>query len=195
MTLIGADGNLAASLEFELPDLDLQAPPAKGMDLNQAIVHTDAPTNEDVSEDAQGAGGVEAGAVVDLENTSFDSSLLDFDFDIDMPMESSPAGAAGLDLTSIDLDLDGFGESAEEVGEAEPETLKMTQDEQSGIGLESAEPAFEASSDEVDTKLELACAYDDMGDKEGALELLEEALREGSEAQQARAREMIARLS
>lgn len=136
-----------------------------------------------------------AGAVVDLENTSFDSSLLDFDFDIDMPMESSPAGAAGLDLTSIDLDLDGFGESAEEVGEAEPETLKMTQDEQSGIGLESAEPAFEASSDEVDTKLELACAYDDMGDKEGALELLEEALREGSEAQQARAREMIARLS
>ncbi len=195
VTLIGADGNLAASLEFELPDLDLQAPPAKGMDINQAIVHTDAPTNEDVSEDAQGAGGVEAGAVVDLENTSFDSSLLDFDFDIDMPMESSPAGAAGLDLTSIDLDLDGFGESAEEVGEAEPETLKMTQDEQSGIGLESAEPAFEASSDEVDTKLELACAYDDMGDKEGALELLEEALREGSEAQQARAREMIARLS
>ena len=61
--------------------------------------------------------------------------------------------------------------------------------------MASAEPAFEAASDEVDTKLELARAYDDMGDKEGALELLEEALREGSEAQQARAREMIARLS
>lgn len=197
VTLIGADGNMAASLEFELPDLDLQAPPAKGMDLSQTIVHTDASTNENGSDDAQGVGGAEVGALVDLENTSFDSSLLDFDFDIDMPMESSPAGAgaAGLDLTSIDLDLDGFGDSAEEVGEAEPETPKMTPDEQSEIGLESSEPAFEASSDEVDTKLELACAYDDMGDKEGALELLEEALREGSEAQQARAREMIARLS
>ena len=138
---------------------------------------------------------MEAGAVVDLENTSFDSSLLDFDFDIDMPMESSPASAAGLDLTSIDLDLDGFGEPAEEVTDAKSETVKPTQGEQFEAGLESAEPAFEASSDEVDTKLELACAYDDMGDKEGALELLEEALREGSEAQQARAREMIARLS
>ena len=132
---------------------------------------------------------------MDLENTSFDCSLLDFDFDIDVPMESSPASAAGLDLTSIDFDLDGFGEPAEEAAETKPEAAKTTQGEQFGTGLESAEPSFEASSDEVDTKLELACAYDDMGDKEGALELLEEALREGSEAQQARAREMIARLS
>ncbi len=195
VTMIGADGNLAASLEFELPDLDLQALPAKGMDLNQTVVQADALTNENGADDAQGDGGVEAGAVVDLENTSFDSSLLDFDFDIDMPMESSPASAAGLDLTSIDLDLDGFGEPAEEVTDAKSETVKPTQGEQFEAGLESAEPAFEASSDEVDTKLELACAYDDMGDKEGALELLEEALQEGSEAQQARAREMIARLS
>ncbi|WP_341648745.1 FimV/HubP family polar landmark protein [Thauera humireducens] len=34
-----------------------------------------------------------------------------------------------------------------------------------------------------------------MGDKEGALELLEEVVRDGSAEQQAAAREMIARLS
>lgn len=195
VTMVGADGNLAASLEFELPDLGLQASPTKGMDLNQTLVQADALMSENESDGAQGEGVAEAAAVVDLENTSFDSSLLDFDFDIDMPMESSPASAAGLDLTSIDLDLDGFGEPAEEASETRPEAVKTTQGEQFGTGLKPAESSFEASSDEVDTKLELACAYDDMGDKEGALELLEEALREGSEAQQARAREMIARLS
>ena len=195
VTMVGADGNLAASLEFELPDLDLQASPTKGMDLNQTLVQADALASENESDGVQGEGAAEAAAVVDLENTSFDSSLLDFDFDIDMPMESSPASAAGLDLTSIDLDLDGFGEPAEEASETRPEAVKTTQGEQFGTGLKPAESSFEASSDEVDTKLELACAYDDMGDKEGALELLEEALREGSEAQQARAREMIARLS
>ena len=52
-----------------------------------------------------------------------------------------------------------------------------------------------STGDEVDTKLELARAYDDMGDKEGALELLEEVVRDGSAEQQAAARDMIARLS
>ncbi len=56
-------------------------------------------------------------------------------------------------------------------------------------------PRPRPAATEVDTKLELARAYDDMGDKEGALELLEEVVRDGSAEQQAAAREMIARLS
>ena len=194
-TMVGTGGNLAASLEFELPELDLEAPASDGMDLNQTVVQTDALTDDDRADEAQGDGAVEAEAVVDLEKTSFDSSLLDFDFDIDMPMSPSSASAAGLDLTSIDLDLDGFGGPDEKATEAVPDAVRTTQGEPFGADPEAAQPAFEASSDEVDTKLELACAYDDMGDKEGALELLEEALQEGSEAQKVRAREMIARLS
>ena len=42
--------------------------------------------------------------------------------------------------------------------------------------------------------LELARAYEEMGDKEGALELLEEVAAEGSARQQTTARDMIARL-
>lgn len=45
--------------------------------------------------------------------------------------------------------------------------------------------------DEVVTKLELARAYIDMGDKTGAKEILEEVLSEGSEAQKQRATELI----
>ena len=46
-------------------------------------------------------------------------------------------------------------------------------------------------SDEVLTKLELAAAYIDMDDKEGALELLAEALKEGGPKQRERAQALI----
>jgi pilus assembly protein FimV len=48
-----------------------------------------------------------------------------------------------------------------------------------------------AESDDVVTKLELAAAYIDMADKEGALELLAEALKEGSPKQRERAQALI----
>jgi pilus assembly protein FimV len=51
-----------------------------------------------------------------------------------------------------------------------------------------------ADSGEIDTKLELALAYGDMGDTEGALELLREVVAEGNAAQKAEAKALIAKL-
>ena len=45
--------------------------------------------------------------------------------------------------------------------------------------------------DEVGTKLDLAKAYIDMGDKEGALSILEEVKQEGNAAQQQEAAELM----
>jgi pilus assembly protein FimV len=47
----------------------------------------------------------------------------------------------------------------------------------------------------VATKLELAKAYEEMGDKEGARELLTEVAKEGNAEQQAKAQGMLAKLS
>ncbi|MCL1824948.1 MAG: hypothetical protein FWG26_03255 [Betaproteobacteria bacterium] len=47
---------------------------------------------------------------------------------------------------------------------------------------------------EIDTKLELALAYGDMGDTEGALELLKEVVAQGNAAQKAEAKALIAKL-
>ena len=55
-------------------------------------------------------------------------------------------------------------------------------------------PLEDELNQEVDTKLELARAYEEMGDAEGARELLEEVLRDGDEAQQEQARSVLARL-
>ncbi|MBA3032352.1 MAG: pilus assembly protein [Gammaproteobacteria bacterium] len=54
--------------------------------------------------------------------------------------------------------------------------------------------ATETEDSEVATKLELALAYEEMGDREGARELLNEVLNEGSPAQQGQARARLDQL-
>lgn len=58
-----------------------------------------------------------------------------------------------------------------------------------------AEFDFLADSDEIATKLDLARAYIDMGDQDGAKDILDEVLQEGDEQQRQDAEELISRLS
>jgi pilus assembly protein FimV len=53
---------------------------------------------------------------------------------------------------------------------------------------------FLSGTDETATKLDLARAYIDMGDTEGARDILDEVITEGNEGQQNEARELIAKL-
>ena len=53
---------------------------------------------------------------------------------------------------------------------------------------------FLGETDENATKLDLARAYIDMGDAEGARDILNEVLSEGSEEQQGEAKELLARV-
>jgi len=56
----------------------------------------------------------------------------------------------------------------------------------------SAEEEFFAGQDVIGTKLDLAKAYMDMGDPDGARSMLEEVLNEGSEGQKSEARKLMA---
>ena len=62
---------------------------------------------------------------------------------------------------------------------------------QTPIQSKQKKSSSSADSANVATKLELASAYIDMADKEGALELLTEALNEGSPEQRERAQALI----
>ncbi len=53
---------------------------------------------------------------------------------------------------------------------------------------------FLSGTDETATKLDLARAYIDMGDSEGARDILDEVISEGTDVQQQEARELIARI-
>ena len=124
----------------------------------------------------------------------------------------------GLDLDSIDLDditselsIDGDlskeMEGASEVAVQQPESAQAPAeqpaadaDEDFGdlsFNLESdldSELNLLEGSDEVGTKLELAQAYLDMGDKDGAKDILTEVVEEGTGDHKSRAQEMLERL-
>ena len=57
-----------------------------------------------------------------------------------------------------------------------------------------AELGFLADSDEVATKLDLARAYIDMGDSEGAADILGEVMEEGDAQQKSEAQELLGRI-
>jgi len=73
--------------------------------------------------------------------------------------------------------------------EATPGNLKRIAQEKER--LEAAENLRRAAAQEVATKLDLAKAYHEMGDREGARELLSEVLKEGDGAQQQQAKKML----
>lgn len=130
---------------------------------------------------------------VDLEKTEFDANVLDFDFDLSAPENPSADLMDGpldeeIGLSSVEFDLDA---ELDMNPVSSREVAKPTYDEI----LPPPELAVEDLQREMETKLELARAYDDMGDQEGARELLEEVLRDGSDDQKGSARGMLDQLA
>jgi len=106
---------------------------------------------------------------------------------------AAPATAGGLDF---ELSVD-TGEQPAAVGEASGATSNLGMISLDLGGAESAGAApggGDAKWQEVATKLDLAKAYEEMGDKDGARELLNEVAREGDAAQQEQAQQMLASL-
>ncbi len=149
------------------------------------------------------------------------SSVLDFDLDLPASTDQASAVSASSDL-DFDLDLGGNGKV--EIGGQSASGLDIDLDSPAGsnnsidfdlsevstAGSDSAPPldlssisleldppkASSAIADSPDaaSKLELAHAYEEMGDHEGARELLQEVIAEGSPAQQESARSKLAQL-
>ena len=108
--------------------------------------------------------------------TAFDSSLLDFDFELDASATPTQAAVpAGLGLTSIDLDLGRCPPKPVPAFDAVPFSVADTQFDQPAAGGASAGVDERGGRDQARTGPRLR----EMGDKEGALELLEEVVAEG----------------
>ncbi|WP_167145238.1 FimV family protein [Pseudomonas sp. OTU750018] len=124
----------------------------------------------------------QAGGDFDL-SADFDLSLND-----EAPAQpSSDSFAAQLDEVSAELDLlsDDLDQPADLGMPASTASSGMDNDDDFD---------FLSGTDETATKLDLARAYIDMGDTEGARDILDEVITEGNEGQQSEARELIAKL-
>ena len=96
---------------------------------------------------------------------------------IDAENERESGAVAGDDSPEFDLDQFDLGD-ADNAAEEEPQ----------GDGKL-------ADLDEVSTKLDLARAYIDMGDPDGARSILDEVMEEGSDNQKDEARDIMAQMS
>jgi pilus assembly protein FimV len=121
------------------------------------------------------------------------AALDDFDLpeDFDLSLAQEPKSAAKPDAFASELDdvnaeLDRLSQSLEH-----PSFTA----EDAALGGDEPEFDFLSGSDEVATKLDLAQAYIDMGDADGARDILSEVLTEGDEAQRGEAKEMLGRLA
>ncbi|MEZ1581276.1 FimV/HubP family polar landmark protein [Pseudomonas aeruginosa] len=124
----------------------------------------------------------------------FDLSLADEPTEPAAPEKGEDSFAAQLDEVSAQLD-----ELASNLDEPKSATPSFSaEDAAVASALDGdADDDFDflSGADEAATKLDLARAYIDMGDSEGARDILDEVLAEGNDSQQAEARELLERLA
>jgi len=211
-----------ASLDF---DLDFGMPEATAAAPTPSALPRVSPAEEDTgldfelspaaSEPASEYSGMQTLVIPGREAEPEATSLAGMDLDLSTSRIEPASAAEDLMMielersdakVSMPLDID-FG--VEEVGvEAQSPAMPtrptvdfstISLDLEAPPAVEPAAPAAVAAPvaafDEVATKLELAHAYEEMGDKEGARELLQEVANEGNADQQAAARAKLAELA
>ena len=133
------------------------------------------------------------------------SAGLDFDIDLNSLTSSAPAdaGAAAAEPASGGLDFDMSGLSLDTPAEPRLESSSAAPEiDLSGISLDlgtETTPALSPTGKDdhwydVQTKFDLAKAYQEMGDKDGAREILKEVLQEGDAEQKTAAKSVLSSL-
>jgi pilus assembly protein FimV len=111
------------------------------------------------------------------------------------PPAPTPESGGGLDF-NLNLDADS-GEKKKSEPEKPPAVMDLSSISLD-LGSPGDAPAAPAGGDpkwqEVATKLDLAKAYEEMGDKDGARELLNEVMKDGDAAQKGTAQQLLAKL-
>ncbi|MCV6627428.1 MAG: hypothetical protein OIF38_15115 [Cellvibrionaceae bacterium] len=162
----------------------------------------EAPASIDFSDDLGG----ELDSELDLAGDDFDLAALDQELEDELNSELQAPEAdpvtGEMEMPELDLHSDTEAtpaEDAEDLAALDISLGEISEDlaeDKSEAGSEIDEELdFLAETDEVATKLDLARAYMDMGDKDGAKEILEEVLTEGDAAQRGEAEGLIERMA
>jgi pilus assembly protein FimV len=174
-----------SNLDLELPSLQIEpglqeAGTSKGeeaqekpdeLELNETELHTELADINDLGD-------------LGIESNMLDDTLADLAGDLEGVVEDSQALEESLDLEESTLsaleNLTSDASAGEHTGEETPG--QMTDDEDSRLG------------DEVETKLELAKAFLEIGDADGARSILHEVREDGTPSQQKVAAQLLAQL-
>ncbi|PYB72930.1 MULTISPECIES: FimV/HubP family polar landmark protein [Pseudomonas] len=118
----------------------------------------------------------------------------DFDLSLSLDDDSPAAKNFASELDDVNAELDKLSQNLD-VPAAEPEPQFTAEDAAlEPEPLDDLDFDFFSGADEVATKLDLARAYIDMGDHQGARDILDEVVKDGDDNQRQEANEMLSRL-
>jgi pilus assembly protein FimV len=164
---IALDTNVSQALDLDL-DLDLGSAPA-------------VPPAAEEPADFSPSGTLIMDAATKQAASELGSTGNAIDFDLDAPTVEQKGKETAVPALDFDFNLND-----------EPKSVPAVDLSRLSLDLDSgADAAGDSNWQEVATKLDLAKAYEEMGDKDGARELLNEVLKEGDSSQQAQARTML----
>ncbi|HEY8606791.1 MAG TPA: FimV/HubP family polar landmark protein [Noviherbaspirillum sp.] len=157
---------------------------------------------------AQAPAQIEDVTIPEIQDLSF-SLKDDASFDLPPVAPVADVGTQLADVTPLEIDIPGLPETPAADAKLEPAASNPMDFDLSGISLElspaggSADFGLDEFSGSVSasavaemaTKLDLAIAYQEIGDKEGARELLDEVLKGGTPEQSERAKSLLLELA
>lgn len=203
MAVASAEPAPPPDLDFDLGFSDASGAPSSAIDISAP--NSDQPTpvgGMDFDLDLNSSTGQAAHADIGLKPDA--GAGLDFDLAIDVP---APVAAPVEEASSFDFDLSALSLdepsnlSTQKVSAVPPQPVKTVGTppkslSMSELSLDLDAPAASGGADSgaASTKLELAKAYVEIGDSDGAKDILNEVVREGSPAQQAEAKKLLASL-
>ncbi len=174
---------------------DLSADLDEGFDLDAISLDSEGEAEEELSLTTENSDEASENTV----NTDMDEPVTDFedfeDFEDELEASGSGEEAPTLDAPVIDEEMGEdtiFDKALSDVPETDmefelPEVDPESMDDDSDLD-------FLSDSDETATKLDLARAYIDMGDHEGARDIVREVIKEGNEQQKLEAEGLMARI-
>ncbi len=188
------------NIDFDIGTGGVTPPPDINLDIGTPSQAESAPAGLDFD---LGLGGDKftAGAIAGAGAHAAPAADIGLSIDFDLPLGEKPAAAASATPAAaetgggIDFDI-GLLVGGEAAKADAPQASAL---DLSAISLDLGAPgagngsggAPDARWQEVATKLDLAKAYGEMGDKDGARELLKEVMKEGDAAQQQQAQTML----
>jgi pilus assembly protein FimV len=190
-----AVSDVAEASEDDLLDFDFDIDSAGDDDgIDDVFAELEAATaGADVAEDSDS--GEADDTALDLETPVSDDAAA--------PDEKAEDDDHSLDFDVSDLGLDTAGSDDTPAETSEADTgldFDMGDSEPAAAATESKDDFGDLNDDafgevdEVGTKLDLAKAYVDMGDSDGARSILDEVMEEGDDAQKAQAKELLGAL-
>ncbi|KXO11844.1 FimV/HubP family polar landmark protein [Marinobacter excellens] len=197
------DESFLDELDAELDKVAEEEGEPEGLDLDEStlddleldVSDEDLALMEEFSEsDEQPAGPEQEAASLDEELGLEDAFSSEEPADSEPPSEQTQEGEPGATEQEADAMDDDLVPLASESLDGKPEQSSALDIDEESLG-EDDDFDFLAGTDEAATKLDLARAYIEMGDSDGARDILEEVALEGNDEQKAEAQELLKNLS